>query len=289
MESNFYPNMNNGATPAYPYQGFQPMPNMMQPNQSQVSPYTIKQNQVFPSMMKPNQFYPGIMQPFPQMMQPNANTIYPYMNNINVPNVIQPFGVGHSGFINNIPDIDEMELLDNIEDIENMENIEKLGGIDAKGTTSNRPAAIISDNAPVPTISLFKELTAYPNYGNPSGNADILYTGNRGVWTFQIPTIISALGNLRAQLVIRAALDDHANVPVDRYSLRIAVNGVTVHNGRVALEHGTPAGRQFNNWRLLTFNITNVRRNNRIVIVNTSNAGENDWIGFDWMEMRFRQ
>lgn len=269
MESNLYPymNMNNYINPMYPFQG------------SQVSPYT----------MQPNQVYPGMVQPFQQMLQPNANPMYPYMNNINNPNMMmQPFGVGHSGFINNIPDIDEMEFLDNIEDFEDVESIEELEGNEAKGTTSNRPAAVISDNAPVPSISLFKELTAYPNYGNPSGNADILYTGNRGVWTFQIPTIISASGNLRAQLIIRATLDDHANVPVDRYSLRITVNGVTVHNGRVALEHGTPAGRQFTNWRLLTFNITNLRRNNRIVIVNTSNTGENDWIGFDWMEMRFR-
>jgi hypothetical protein len=289
MEMNLYPYMNNGATaPMYPVQGQQISPYMMQPNKSQISPYLMQQNQAFPSMMQPNQGYPGMMQQLPQMLQPNANIMYPYMNNMNNPNMMQPFGLGHSGFINNIPDIDEMDLLDNMEDFENVESIEKLKGTDAKGITSNRPAAIISDNAPVPSISLFKELTGYPNYGNPSGNADILYTGNRGVWTFQIPAIISALGNLRAQLIIRGALDDHANVPVDRYSLRITVNGTTIHNRRVSLEHGTPVGRQFTNWRLLTFNITNLRRNNSIVIVNTSNTGENDWIAFDWMEMRFR-
>lgn len=280
METNMYPFMNNNtAEPIFPVQGQQIMPNMM-----------MQPNQAFPLMMQPNQGYPGMMQPnqgYPGMMQPNANPMLPFMNNMN--NMMQPFGLGHSGFINNVMGIEEMDMFDDLEDFADFEDNEGLEAKDAKGTTSNRPAAIVTDNAAVPSISLFKELTGYPNYGNPSGNADILYTGTRGTWTFQIPTIISALGNLRAQLIIRAVLDDHTNVPVDRYSLRISINGTTVHNGRVSLEHGTPAGRQFTNWRLLTFNVPNVRRNNRIIIVNTSNTGENDWIGFDWMEMRFRQ
>lgn len=147
------------------------------------------------------------------------------------------------------------------------------------------PPPILSNNPASTRIVLFKELTGYPNYGNPSGNADILYTGNCGTWTFDVPVFLAAFQNFRAQIVIRGVLDDHYDVPENRYSARITINGQTVHTGRVPLVHGRPAGSQFNNWRPLTFNI-DLRRNNRIVIVNTSNAGPNDWIGLDWMELR---
>jgi hypothetical protein len=156
-----------------------------------------------------------------------------------------------------------------------------------EGITSNRPAAIVTNAPATTTIVMFKELTGYPNYGNPSGNADILYTGTRGTWTFILPPFLFVPGNMRAQIVIRAVLDDHANVPVSRYSARITVNGTVVHTGPLPLEHGVPAGGRFTNWRSLTYNVPNIRRNNSVTIVNTSTAGENDWIAFDWMEMRF--
>jgi hypothetical protein len=152
--------------------------------------------------------------------------------------------------------------------------------------SSSDPPPVLSNNPATATLTLFKELTGYPNYGNPSGNADILYTGNRGVWTFDIPAFLFIPGNLRAQLIIRAVLDDHSNVPVSRYSATISFNGNIVHRGALSLVHGSPVGQRFNNWRSLTFNVTNLRRNNRVVIVNTSTAGENDWIALDWMELR---
>lgn len=148
------------------------------------------------------------------------------------------------------------------------------------------PPPVLSDNPAVTSAVAFKELTGYPNYGNPSGNADILYTGNRGTWTFTLPAYLTG-GIIQAQLIIRAVLDDHGNVPVNRYSARITVNGTVVHDGRVPLEHGVPVGGRFTNWRSLTFTIRDIRRNNRIVIQNTSTAGANDWIALDWMEMRF--
>ncbi|MCX8129938.1 MAG: hypothetical protein N3I35_07560 [Clostridia bacterium] len=151
------------------------------------------------------------------------------------------------------------------------------------------PPPILSNNPPSTVIALFKELTAYPNYGNPSGNADILYTGNRGVWTFEIPAFLFVPGNLGgSQIVIRGVLDDMGDLPANRYSARITINGNVVHTGRVPFVHGRPAGGRFNNWRDLTLNIPNLRRNNRIVIENTSNAGANNWIAFDWMELRIR-
>jgi len=158
--------------------------------------------------------------------------------------------------------------------------------INPAALSAGDPPPILSNNPVRANIVLFKELSGYPNYGNPSRNADILYTGNRGVWTFDSPAFLFVPGNLRTQLVIRAVLDDHSNVPVNRYSARITVNGNVVHNGRLPLEHGTPAGGIFSNWRDLTFDIANIRRNNSIVIENTSTAGPNDWIAFDWMELR---
>ncbi|HBT63516.1 MAG TPA: hypothetical protein DEB10_02490 [Ruminococcaceae bacterium] len=152
--------------------------------------------------------------------------------------------------------------------------------------TAADPPPILSNNPAVASILLHKELTGYPNYGNPSRNADILYTGNTGTCTFESPAFLFVPGNLRPQIVIRAVLDDHSNVPVNRYSLRITVNGSVVHNGRVQLEHGVPAGGMFTNWRELTFNVPNLRRVTQVVIQNTSNAGPNDWIGLDWMQLR---
>lgn len=148
----------------------------------------------------------------------------------------------------------------------------------------NQP--LLSNNPATVSVVLFKELTAYPNYGNPSRNADILYTGNQGTWTFESPLFLFVPGNQRAQIVIRAVLDDHYNVPVNRYSARIMINGVVVHNGTLPLQHGTPAGGMFTNWRELTFNVPTLRRVNQVTIQNTSTAGPDDWIGLDWMEMR---
>lgn len=148
------------------------------------------------------------------------------------------------------------------------------------------PPPILSNNAPVVSFVLYKELSRYPNYGNPSRNADILYTGNRGVWTFDNPAFLLVPGNQRATLGISMILDDHFNVPVDRYSAVISINGNVVHNGRLSLPHGSPAGGIFTNWREFTFQVPVIRRNNRIVIENTSRGDPMDWIGIDWMELR---
>jgi hypothetical protein len=148
------------------------------------------------------------------------------------------------------------------------------------------PPPVLSDNPPITRLTLFKELTGFPNYGNPSGNADILYTGTRGVWTFQIPAPLFLLGGREAQIAIRGVLDDHYNVAESRYTARIIINNIVVFNGRVPFIHGRPEGGIFNNWRELVLNITNLRRNNRVEIINTSTTNPDDWIAFDWMELR---
>jgi hypothetical protein len=166
----------------------------------------------------------------------------------------------------------------------------------AQGTDIIRPTSsvgdpppILSNNPPSINIVMFKELTGYPNYGNPSGNADILYTGNRGTWTFELPAFQQLLFSQSAQIIIRSVLDDHNNVPINRYSARITINERAVHNGPVPLEHGTPAGSMFTNWKSLTFTIRNITRMNRITIENTSRTGPDDWMAFDWIEIRLIQ
>lgn len=159
-------------------------------------------------------------------------------------------------------------------------------GMEPAVESERDPPPILSNNPATATISLFKELTAYPNYGNPSRNADILYTGTSGTWTFETPSFLFVPGNLRARILIRAVLDDHSNVPVNRYSARITINGNVVHNGQLPLEHGFPVGGIFTNWRDLPFNVTTLRRMTRVTIQNTSTAGPDDWVAFDWMELR---
>jgi len=151
----------------------------------------------------------------------------------------------------------------------------------------NQLQPILSNNPSTTTLVLFKELSGYPNYGNPSGNADILYRGNQGEWTFEVPAFFFVPGLLRAQVHIRAVLDDHATTPVSRYSATISVNDRVVHRGPLPLEHGRPFGQPFVNWGTLVFNVPVIRRINRIVITNTSTGSPDDWIGLDWMEMRF--
>lgn len=167
-------------------------------------------------------------------------------------------------------------------------DIYDVGEVQYTPTTasSEDPPPVLSNTPAVTTIALFKELSGYPNYGNPSGNADILYTRNRGIWTFQIPAFLFVPGRLTAQIVIRGVLDDHLNVPIERYSATIIVNGATVHTGPLPLEHGVPRGGRFTNWRRLVFEVPRLRRNNQVVIVNTSNTSPDDWIAFDWMELR---
>lgn len=151
---------------------------------------------------------------------------------------------------------------------------------------ANKLQPITSDNPAVETFSLFKELTGFPNYGNPSRNADILYTGNQGEWTFELPKFFFMPGRLKAQLDIRAVLDDRAETPADRYSATISINNRVVHRGALPLAHGRPFAQPFDNWKTLTFDVPDIRRTNRVVIKNTSNGLKDDWIGLDWMELR---
>jgi len=224
--------------------------------------------------MRPDFFYPYGYDPRNVMIpQPVAQPVYPP----SVPSMppAQPPESICPPYMQTpmMPEMGEME-----EDMD-------MYGYPESATTSD-PPPIITNPTPIPGTFLLKELAGYPNYGAVSGNADILYTGTRGAWTFILPTWLPAPSRLFGQLLITASLDDHADVPVEDYSMTVRINGVIVREGPIALTHGTPPGGRFVNWRVLTYNVPNLRRNNRIVIENTSDAGPNDWIAFDWMELR---
>lgn len=148
---------------------------------------------------------------------------------------------------------------------------------------------LISKQTASLNITLVKQLSAYPNYGNPVKSADILYTGNKGAWDIDVPEFLLVSGSLKGRLIIRAALDDHVGVAASRYGARIYINGSLVHRGRLPLEHGAPVGGIFTNWKELSFNLHNLQKENKIVIENFSDCGIKDWIGFDRMELRLFQ
>lgn len=267
-------------------QGIMPQGAMPQETQPMAQPY----------MQPTMQNMPGapVMQNMPEV------PMMPMMQNMPGAPVMQNMpGAPMMPMMQNMPGTPAMPTMQNMSGIPMMQNWPMQGygmqpepfeyypmsGMGTPDDTQRQPQPIITNPPATTSITLFKELTGYRNYGNPSGNADILYTGNRGVWTFEVPGYLFA-GNQRAQIVIRAVLDDHYTVPANRYSATITVNGTIVHQGRLPLEHGVPAGGRFTNWRSLTFNVRNLRRNNRVVIENTSSTGENDWIAFDWMELR---
>jgi len=169
-----------------------------------------------------------------------------------------------------------------------MDGMDDMDYMDSTPSTAKPgdPPPVLSNPTPIPGTFLLKELTGYANYGYPSGNADILYTGNRGAWNFLLPYWLPSPQSLRGQLLIRTILDDHTDVPVTSYSLTITINGSVQFSGLAPMQHGSPPGGRFINWTLFTLNVPNLSRNNRVVITNTSTAGTNDWMAFDWMELR---
>lgn len=239
-------------------------------------PQNVMPEQVMPAQpMMPN-IMPQMQPPMPMCpyMQPNM----PNMAMPNMPSAVMP-ATANEGMM---PEMANPGMLPEAVSPVSAENAGMEGPATAK---PGDPPPILSNNPPTTNISLFKELTGYRNYGNPSGNADILYTGNRGSWTFTIPGAFLGLSGRRAQLIIRGVLDDHYNTPESRYSCTITINDRRVHTGRVPFVHGRPSGQMFNNWVSLPLDFT-LARNNRVVIVNTSDTGTNDWIGLDWMDLR---
>ena len=152
---------------------------------------------------------------------------------------------------------------------------------------AERPASLLSEGRNETEIVLFKQLAGSTRYGSPASGADVLYTGTRGEWLFELPPFLLFSRGFEAKLIIRAALDDHMRVPLERYRARISVNGTPVHDGRLFLEHGAPCGGPFLNWRDMTFSFP-LRARVRVAVENTSEASERDWLAINSMELRLR-
>lgn len=242
-----------------------------------VPSYPVTPTEIMPGVQPFQGMMPGA-QPCPGMMPEGC--IYPYMQAYPAMQQAYPcMQQAYPGMQQAYPGGEALQYMNPGEDL-----------VVPAGATMNPddPPPVLSNGPVQTTITLTKELTGYPNYGNPSRNADILYTGNTGNWTFNLPTVIGGVGNIRGQLVIRGVLDDHYNVNENLYSMTVGFNGIQVFSGRPPFVHGRPTGTTFDNWNPLVINISNFRRNNRISITNTSRAGVNDWIAIDWIEIRIR-
>jgi hypothetical protein len=85
------------------------------------------------------------------------------------------------------------------------------------------------------------------------------------------------------QVVIKGVLDDHYDVALDSYNIRVTVNGVEVFSGfPTGFQHGAPFGGEFSNWTTLSVVAAG---GSSITIQNTSPISSVHWIAFDWIEL----
>jgi hypothetical protein len=134
---------------------------------------------------------------------------------------------------------------------------------------------------------LHKELNAYNNYGATDCKADILYSGQVGVWTFPVPS-----GNiLSATVVVSVTANDPEDhdagpYPASAYSFRLWSSGceyVSAHQ----LSHGQPFNACFTNWTQLSYPATVTPGATYVVTMdNASQLPTTEWIGVDWVELR---
>jgi len=189
----------------------------------------------------------------------------------------------YDGKGNYMDDMYSIDMMNNMGSIKNAANIHQGLSIDSYSSAKSRS---ISNNPEKVEISVYKELDGHKNSGSHTGKSDVLYTSTYGMWTFTVPKEILRLKPRKTEVVIKAVLDDHRSISTSRYAADIVVNEVSVHSGRLALQHGSPSKGPFRNWSRLTFPVRNLSIRNRVVIRNTSSTRKNDWIAFNWMELR---
>jgi len=128
---------------------------------------------------------------------------------------------------------------------------------------------------------LHKELNAWNGYGSTDGAVDILYTGDVGAWTFNVPaaTIKSAT------VVVSAVLDDNSD-PTASYSYRIWADSC-YYDTTTPLPHGAPFNSQFTNWVQITEPANPASGGTfTVTMSNTSNGLKStDWMAIDWIEL----
>lgn len=146
------------------------------------------------------------------------------------------------------------------------------------------PALTVSAS-PSATV-LRMELNGFANYGVVDTAADIAYTGDSNLWTFDLPAGTSADDFIGAFFRASLILDDHADVPVESYSLRVSTNGTEAFNGPAGVPHGAPFGSVFSNWVARDFAVNwPLGSPVTFALTNTSTAAFDDWIAIDWIEL----
>jgi hypothetical protein len=153
--------------------------------------------------------------------------------------------------------------------------------------TSVADASYLSDPSPVVTISgttitIYKELTGYSNYGH-DGAADILYSGESGTWHFDLTGIVNPADVQAATFVIALIGDDHGS-GTSPYTCTVQVNGGS-SAACPTLPYGSPYGSPFTNWEDASYAVAALGSSNTITLHNTS-FGSGNWIGVDWVELQ---
>ena len=160
------------------------------------------------------------------------------------------------------------------------------GSLDGGPPSPN--AKFFSDPAPTvstsgKTVILHKELNAFSNYGSPSGDADILYSGETSTWTFTVPP--SVTGITAAFFKVSIVADDHYGQPANTYRYRAWTNGAKVVDS-AGVPHGSPFGKLFTNWvRRDYVSLKCPPGKHTITISNVSTTTSSDWLAIDWIEL----
>lgn len=149
------------------------------------------------------------------------------------------------------------------------------------------PSASVSVAAAVAVV-LKKQLSAHGDYGVQDG-CDILYSGENGVWTFDLSNFSqSLLSANNAFLEASLVLDDHYEADVTQYQGTIQVNDNVLHSGSLSslgVAHGSPHGGRFSNWQSLQFPIGEINGQELTVKIDNSSEVEGGWIAIDTIEL----
>jgi|GEM_PF-2032035 len=153
------------------------------------------------------------------------------------------------------------------------------------------PPAVIKSMSQDLTV-LHKELSGYGNYGTPDGRSDILYSTESDQWVFDLSKVHLPGSIAYAEVVVRLVLDDHYRVEAANYVGAIKVNGTEVFAGSffkdLEVPHGAPFGRRFNNWKEVSFKVSNLGLGENTISIENKTAGRvgGDWIAIDSIQLR---
>jgi hypothetical protein len=159
------------------------------------------------------------------------------------------------------------------------------GDASAVSTFYSDPKAVVTH--PRPNVArMYKELHGYPNYGVRDRAADVLYSTESATWVFDSSRANLPAPPTRLVIRLRLVLDDHYERPINEYRALLAVNGVILFRGPLAVlgvRHGLPFGDVFNNWTTVTLPTLHLVPPNISVHISNLTTGPvgQDWIAID--------